>query len=42
MNDKFASYLNATGEVGYVRRVVSSLTYVEGLPSVRPYERVMF
>ena len=42
MNEEFASYLNTTGEVGYVRRVVSSLTYVEGLPSVRPYERVMF
>ncbi len=42
MNDEFASYLNTTGEVGYVRRAVSSLVYVEGLPSVRPYERVMF
>ncbi|TSC73263.1 MAG: Uncharacterized protein G01um101470_189 [Parcubacteria group bacterium Gr01-1014_70] len=42
MNEQFASYLNATGEVGYVRRVISSLAYVEGLPSVRPYERVMF
>lgn len=42
MNEEFTSYLNATGEVGYVRRVISSLTYVEGLPGVRPYERVMF
>lgn len=42
MTDEFASYLNATGEVGYVRRVISSLTYVEGLPSVRPFERVMY
>ncbi|OGZ47306.1 MAG: hypothetical protein A3J55_00125 [Candidatus Ryanbacteria bacterium RIFCSPHIGHO2_02_FULL_45_17b] len=42
MNEEFASYLNTTGEVGYVRRVISSLTYVEGLPGVRPYERVMF
>ena len=42
MNDEFTSYLNTTGEVGYVRRTISSLAYVEGLPSVRPYERVMF
>lgn len=42
MNEEFASYLNRTGEVGYVRRVVSSLLYVEGLPSVRPFELVMY
>jgi F-type H+/Na+-transporting ATPase subunit alpha len=42
MNDEFASYLNSSGEVGYVRRVISSLAYIEGLPSIRPLERVMF
>lgn len=42
MNDTFASYVNTTGEVGYVRRAVSSLTYVEGLPGVCLYERVIF
>ena len=42
MNKEFASYLNTTGEVGFVRRVISSLVYVEGLPGVRPFERVMF
>lgn len=42
MNEEFTSYLNTTGEVGYVKRVISSLVYVEGLPGVRPYEQVMF
>ena len=42
MNEEFASYLNTTGEVGYVRRVISSLAFVEGLPAVKPYERVMY
>jgi F-type H+/Na+-transporting ATPase subunit alpha len=42
MNEAFSSFLNTTGEVGYVRRVSSSLTYVEGLPSVRLFECVMY
>lgn len=42
MNEEFARYLNTTGEVGYVRRVISSLVYLEGLPTIKPYERVMY
>ena len=42
MNEEFAEYLNATGEVGYVHRVISSLAYVDGLPTIKPYERVLF
>ncbi|MDP3770533.1 MAG: F0F1 ATP synthase subunit alpha [Candidatus Sungbacteria bacterium] len=38
----FNSYLAATGEVGFVDRVISSLVYVQGLPGVKPDELVVF
>lgn len=38
----FNSYLVATGEVGFVDRVISSLVYVQGLPGIRPDELVVF
>lgn len=38
----FNSYLAATGEVGFVDRVVSSLIYAQGLPGVRLEELVIF
>lgn len=42
MMGEFENYLSTTGEVGFISRIVSSLAYVEGLPSAKPYERVMF
>jgi len=38
----FNSYLAATGEVGFVDRVISSLVYLQGLPGVRREELVVF
>ena len=42
MNKKFLEYLNKTGEVGFIQRTIASLVYVEGLPTVRMGEMVMF
>lgn len=42
MDATFERYLNSTGEVGFITRVVSSLVYVEGLPSCRLSELVIF
>lgn len=42
MNELFSHYLTKTGEVGFVERVLSSLVYVEGIPSVRVGECVLF
>jgi F-type H+/Na+-transporting ATPase subunit alpha len=38
----FNAYLERYGEVGFVRLIVHSLAYVEGLPSVSPGEVVVF
>jgi F-type H+-transporting ATPase subunit alpha len=38
----FSQYLEETKEVGIVREVLPSIVYVEGLPTCRPYEVVMF
>jgi F-type H+-transporting ATPase subunit alpha len=38
----FDQYLKGTGEVGYVNQIVHSIVYVKGLPSVRPFEIVIF
>lgn len=38
----FDEYLEKFGEIGYVEKVVQSLTYVSGLPSVKPGEIVVF
>jgi F-type H+-transporting ATPase subunit alpha len=35
-------YLNQTGEIGYVNRIIHSLAYVEGIPGARASEVVMF
>lgn len=37
----FADYLKASGEVGFVTKVVSSIIQVDGLPSVRSGEMVL-
>lgn len=38
----FNEYLNETGEIGYVKRVVNIIVYANGLPSVKPGEVVVF
>ncbi len=38
----FNSYLDESGEIGYVRNFAGSIVYVEGLPSVKPSEVVLF
>ena len=35
-------YLNETGEIGYVNKVINVIVYVSGLPSVMPGELVIF
>lgn len=42
MNHDFKSYLEATGEIGFVKRTVSSLVYSDGLPGVKLEELVIF
>lgn len=39
---KFADYLEETGEIGYVKKVVNVIVYVDGLPTVHPGEVVIF
>jgi len=39
---QFNDYLNETGEIGYVKKVVNVIIYVDGLPSAHPGEVVMF
>lgn len=38
----FKYYLNDTGEIGYVTKVVHSIVYVEGLPGVHTSEVILF
>lgn len=38
----FNDYLNETGEVGYVKKIVNVIVYADGLPSVKPGEVVIF
>lgn len=38
----FNDYLNETGEIGYVRKVINVIVYVDGLPSAHPGEVVVF
>jgi len=38
----FPEYLEKTGEVGFVEKVLPSLVYVKGLPTCRPYEMILF
>ncbi len=42
MNVDFHHYLDKTGEVGFVRKIFPPLLFVEGLPTVRPAELVIF
>lgn len=39
---KFNDYLNQTGEIGYVKKVVNVMVYADGLPSAHPGEVVIF
>ncbi len=39
---QFNDYLNETGEIGYVKKVVNVIAYADGLPSAHPGEVVMF
>lgn len=39
---KFNDYLNETGEIGYVRKVVNVIVYADGLPTAHPGEVVTF
>lgn len=38
----FKQYLDQTGEIGYVEKIVHSIVYVKGLPNVQTYEVVLF
>jgi F-type H+/Na+-transporting ATPase subunit alpha len=38
----FNDYLNESGEVGYVKKVINVIAYVDGLPSAHPGEVVIF
>ncbi len=38
----FNDYLNETGEIGYVKKIINIIVYANGLPSVRPGELVIF
>lgn len=38
----YQDYLNESGEVGYVKKVFSSIAYVEGLPNLHTKETVVF
>jgi len=38
----FNDYLNESGEIGYVKKVVNVIAYVDGLPSAHPGEVVVF
>lgn len=42
MTKDFTQYLEETGEVGFVRRVIASLVYVEGLPGAHLEELIAF
>ena len=42
MNKDFSHYLSQSGEVGFVRRAIASLVYVEGLPSAQTEELIAF
>ena len=42
MNHDFKSYLDTTGEVGFVNKTVSSLVYTDGLPGAKLEELVVF
>ena len=39
---KITDYLNETGEIGYVKKVINIIVYADGLPSVKPGEVVVF
>jgi F-type H+/Na+-transporting ATPase subunit alpha len=39
---KFNDFLNETGEIGYVKKVVNIIVYANGLPSIKPGEVVVF
>lgn len=39
---KFNDYLNETGEIGYVKKVVNVIVYADGLPTAHPGEVVVF
>lgn len=38
----FKDYLNESGEIGYVKKVINVIVYVDGLPSAHPGEVVVF
>src|SRR6478672_1025355 len=38
----FNDYLNETGEIGYVKKVVNVMAYADGLPTAHPGEVVVF
>jgi F-type H+-transporting ATPase subunit alpha len=40
--NKFNNYLNETGEIGYVKKVINVMAYADGLPSAHPGEVVVF
>ncbi len=42
MNHDFKSYLEITGEIGFVKKTVSSLVYTDGLPGAMLGELVIF
>lgn len=42
MDDRFQNYLEKIGEIGFVKKLTSSVAYVEGIPGVKLSEQVLF
>ena len=42
MNDRFQNYLDKIGEIGFVKKLTSSVAYIEGIPGVKLSEQILF
>ncbi|MEK7090311.1 MAG: F0F1 ATP synthase subunit alpha [Patescibacteria group bacterium] len=42
MDERFQNYLDKIGEIGFVKKLTSSIAYVEGIPGVKLSEQVLF
>ena len=42
MDERFQNYLTNIGEIGFVKKLTSSVAYVEGIPGVKLAEQVLF
>ena len=42
MDDRFQNYLDKIGEIGFVKKLTSSVAYIEGIPGVKLSEQILF